>query len=235
MNSNKLARRNGRRNPSRSRILNPRTMSIGLDSQRPPPYIANYKGYKVFRFMNPILATNTVYSINAAKLGALISIGTVVNTTVRQLFSEVKVKYVEVWSAYASATPAQVAVTFPGFLAGSVGDSKTKSDAALSQTWVAHVKVKPPKLSQAAQWQTADNNSLNIANALFTIEANQPVIIDVGLSFTIPPTARGSAGDTSVATAVLGYIYYLALDNACSASLSGTSQLVPDESLNTTK
>jgi len=238
MQSNNRRKKKSSSMPARRRANPSPTMSIVPGrSQRPPPYTSNYKGFKIFRFTNLTTTTSTLFSFNAAKLGALISFGTS-TTTAQQLFSEVRLKYVEVWSASPNATsglPSQIAVSYPGNIAGAVGDSRTKSDISVGNTWAAHVKLAPPFRSQASQWQTADNNSAYIATALFTIDINSPCIVDVAISFNIPTIARGSAGAMNLVTSVLGTIYYLALDNPCSGTLSGSSLFIPDESLATTK
>jgi len=232
-NTNRMrSRRSQRRGDSRI----PPTISVSPStSQCPPQYSANYRGYKVFRFLNQTVTTTTVYSITPAKLGALICWG--YTTTVAQMmFDAVKIRYVEVWSLIPNTdNSTQIAVQFPGLIAGTVGDVVSRSDQSTGSTWSAHVKVAPRRMSQSAQWLPTDNNSLIGQATIFTITVNSPVIVDVGLSFSVPSTARGSSGSVTLTTSSQGYTYYLALDNPAGSTGSGTSAFVPDASLNTTK
>jgi len=236
-NINRFARRKGRRNPSRQMVSRmPPTVAISPSiSQRPPPYVANYRGYKVFRFLNQTVTTTTAYSITPAKLGSLIAWG-YSSSVAQMMFDSVKVKYVEVWSLIPNTDNAtQISVQFPGLIAGTVGDVVAKSDQSTGSTWTAHVKLAPRRMSQSAQWLPTDNNSLIGTATLFTITTNSPVIVDVGLSFSVTKDARGSAGSVTLVSSAAGYTYYLALDNPAGSTGSGSSTFVPDATLNTTK
>jgi len=232
--NNRVRSRRSKRRGIQPRI--PPTISISPStSQRPPQYSANYRGYKVFRFLNQTVTTTTVYSITPSKLGSLIVWG--YTTTVAQMmFDAVKLKYVEVWSLIPNTdNSTQIAVQFPGLIAGTVGDVVSRSDQSTGATWSAHVKVAPRRMSQSAQWLPTDNNSIVGQATIFTITVNSPVIVDVGLSFSVPSAARGSAGSVTLTTSAQGYTYYLALDNAAGSFGSNSSTFVPDASLNTTK
>jgi len=232
--ANRVRSRRSKRRDTETRI--PPTISISPStSQRPPQYSANYRGYKVFRFLNQTTTTTTVFTITPAKLGSLIAWG--YNTTTAQMmFDAVKLKYVEVWSLIPNTdNSTQIAVQFPGLIAGTVGDVVSRSDQSTGATWSAHVKVAPRRMSQSAQWLPTDNNSIIGQATLFTITINSPVIVDVGLSFSVPSAARGSAGSVTLVTSAAGYTYYLALDNPAGSFGSAASTFVPDASLNTTK
>jgi len=232
MKRNKLNRNNKRRGNN--------AMTIGkmvaihkITDPQPPKYRSNLVTTKRFRFTNG--SNPGTYVITAAKLGALISIGTVLNTFVTQFFDTVRLISVELWAPSSSTfVPAQVSVEFTGSIAGVVGSQIAHSDMSIGSTRVAHVKASPHPLSQAAQWQPCDTAGLG-SNTLFKIIIPNNAVIDVTVELTVPSDPRTTNNFSTVTTAVLGEIYYLALDNSAGSSGSVLSNLTPDASLNTTK
>jgi hypothetical protein len=83
------------------------------------------------------------------------------------------------------------------------------SDTSVSVMKPAHIVAIPPQSSLASFWQ-----SPGIANnQLFNIVAPTGSIIDVHLSLILQDDDNGSAITGTVATAVIGTTYYLAMDN----------------------
>jgi len=208
---------------------------MGRSPESPPPYNANLFGTKRFRFVAPTGASGAL-SITPAKLGSLVVMG-ITTTTVAGLFDQVRVKYVEMWSpSFSTGQPSSVAVTFLGSAAGIIGGNQTFSDTSVGMTHNAHIKAIPHINSQAGQWQNANVNNTGAQQTLFVLQCNTGFeVIDVMLEYRFTNDARaGAASTTTVATAVAGQLFYLALDNAAGSSGSSGNTLTPDPALVTT-
>jgi hypothetical protein len=130
------------------------------------------------------------------------------------LFDQVKINFVEVWCSPAvGGAPSTVAVQFAGAIVGAVGDGRIWSDTSMAIE-PAHVKARPERLSQAAQWQVGDAR----ADAAFFLTAPATSVIDVDLSYrTIQPLAPIATTNVPVA-AVAGEVYFRGLDGLASAA-----------------
>jgi len=128
--------------------------------------------------------------------------GTATNTTVTAFNASVKVMKVEILTPPASqGANATCSVEW----AGSVNSPDREfSDTSVSTATPAHVSTTPPAQSLASFWQTASTGTL------FLITAPTGSIIDIVLSLI---NADGATTATStVATAVIGTVYYMSLD-----------------------
>jgi len=233
MQRTKPKRRN-RPNPS---VRNFNTV-MSRNSEFPKPYNANLSGVKRFRFVESSAGAAT-YNITPAKLGALCTIGTS-GTTVTGLFDTVRIISVEAWAPspnMASSTPQPISITFQGIAPGVQGESRTKSDYSMGMTHNAHVKLVPPVNSQAGHWQNTNVNNTTAQTGIFEIisPATTQIIVDVVIAWKATTTSRPNANSGfTVAAAVLGSYYYMALDNAAGGTGSVGNVLIPDQSLVTT-
>lgn len=231
MNRNNQSRKRPKRN---NRSLSTMVAADLIANPQPPPFTSSLLVRKRFRFVN---GTNSgTYTITACKLGSLISMATLVaGTTVVQFFDSVRVISVELWaSSNSSNTPQTVSINYAGSIAGVLGPQFSRSDTSTGMTRVAHVKFRPPRDSQASQWQATDVTGIG-TNTLFKITIPNGTTIDVSLELAVPAVVRSSVNNFSVSAGVSSTIYYLALDNAAGGSGSSASNLIPaDLSLPTT-
>jgi hypothetical protein len=198
---------------------------------------ANLVIRKKFRFLNTASAATsaTVYTITSPKVCGLMSIGTVTNSTVVQLFEAVRLLKVTVWSAVnqtsGSFVPVSVAVAFPGVALGIAGADILHSDMSVGATRIARVCARPEPSSQAAQWQSGQTG---ITSTWFTINGGYGTVIDLDIEAAVTSDLRTTANSSAVAAAAVGAIYYMALDNAYSGAGSVGSALAPTAELITT-
>jgi len=209
------------------RIMNP----------RPMPFVSNTHLTKRFRFLCSI--SNSPYSISPCKLGALEAICTVVSTQVTQIFSQVRVRSIEMWCGESSlGGTATVQLTYNGTALGILGPGISMSDTSTGSTRVAHIKYVPPKSSQASQWQDCGTTGAG-TNQLFLFSfTGGSCTFDIVLDLVTTEIARSAQNTVALsgATAALTGYYYLALDNNAGATLSVSSSCPPaDTNLPTTK
>jgi hypothetical protein len=146
------------------------------------------------------------------------TMGTVANTTVTSVFGAVKLNRIEIWSPPASqGSTVTCSVDFVG-----LGNSPNReySDTSISVTTPAHITCSPPPQSLASFWQFPSTTSL------CNVTAPIGSIIDVVVSLIMNDQDITPA-TTSVATAVLGSMYFLSLD-------PNTTKHYPPVSLSTT-
>jgi hypothetical protein len=198
-NNNKKSR-NGHRRPTNSSAFSP------------PQFESNVKSHHRFRFVAS--AAESSFAItDTAVLGAMGSMGTATNSAVTVLFRSFKIKRLEMWSAPPSqGSSATCSVEWFGF-----GNSPSveHSDTTLSVAKNAHISVKPPSQSLASFWQKSTSTNLFVLN--FTAGTIIDIIVDLILN-----DDEAAAQTVAVTTAVVGTIYYLALDQAL-----GSHILVP--------
>jgi hypothetical protein len=195
----------------------------------PPTYMANALITKTYRFVSTVAGD---YIISSAKVAGLISIGTT-TTQVTQLFETVKINYIRIWAAPVTSAlaPVSVSCVFAGGIAGVIGNDRKVADMSIGSTRVARIHAVPDPLSQAAQFQSG-STTLGI-NSWFTLSVPAQAVIDVNMTGKITADSRTTQNTITVATAVVSAVYYMALDNAATASPGG-NLLVPDSALVTT-
>lgn len=121
---------------------------------------------------------------------------------VATLCSSVKVNRIEILTPPASqGANATCSVEWTGF---NNSPDREFSDTTISVATPARVSCSPPPQSLASFWQVPGNTTL------FTVVAPTGSIIDVILSLILADGSNNAA--VSVATAVVGNIYYLSLD-----------------------
>jgi hypothetical protein len=180
----------------------------------PPPIQPQLKHRQKFRYVvtgTPAVGTDIGFG---GLLDAMIVATTAV--TAYQLFDAVKVEQVEVWALPAVGGTAQVSVQFSGSAAGLTGDGAVHSDNSMGIE-PAHVRCRPQKMSQAAQWQNSAHGGL-----AFEITAPVGAVIDVDLSFrTI--ASQAPVASAAIVAGTTGEVYYRGMDGLAIAA----TQFVP--------
>jgi len=126
----------------------------------------------------------------------------------------VRIRSVEIWGTTA---PCNVQVSFNGATVGALGDNSVHADASVGTAYIAHVKAKPKKSSQASQWQpcTINSNAINAFNINCSVAG---CIVYVHVTFkcldAIPQVSTGP----TIAAATPGNYYFYALDQAAKAA-----------------
>jgi len=200
---------------------------------QPPRYISNAFVSKTFRFT---CTSAGFYTITPCKLGALVVIGTAVNSAATQLFDAVKIRKVCIWAGQnpsGTGSPVTVSCSWSGSIAGIMGDQKVDSDTSIGADRVAYISSKPPKNSQAAQWQSTDTAGIG-TNTIFQLNLPLGAVIDLHLNLRCTFTTRASANTITLAAVVVSQLYYLALDNTAGTTGSQSNSLKPDSTLITT-
>ncbi len=160
----------------------------------------------------------TVDNIGAACGG----ICTVVNSVHTMWASSIRVHSLSVWNPGSTTVQNSAQVVWFG-----VGTLQAKDEGKIASiptgiTVTAPVNSKPPRQSLAWDWQTTVSNT----NTLFQLIVDAGCVIDMAVSFTLGNNLGIHA--TTIATGVLGTIYYLALDGPSSNKL--VAQGVPTTS-----
>jgi len=130
--------------------------------------------------------------------------GTTTNTTVTAFTGSVRVKRVEIWAV---GQTLGTAITCSVLWAGTTNSADVEvSDTSVSTAAPAHINSRPPRNSLASFWNIAGTQTL------FSLVAPAGCIIDVEVEQTLFDDDNGSNATVSVATAVVGTVYYLSLD-----------------------
>jgi len=191
---------------------------------KPPQLESNIRLTHKFRFTATAAATGS--SINGLCLSGVAGvIGIFINTDVQPIAQAFRLKRVSIWSPPAAqGSNATAAVEFVGGATGLYGNREF-SDTSVSTSQPAYVSCRPPKDSAASMWQ--DPTVAN--NILFNITCGAGSIVDVEMDYILTDLNGSNVTLLSAATAALGRMYYLALDNGG----GGGHNFVP-VSLNTT-
>jgi len=193
----------------------------------PPHYRSNLCVRKVFRFvLSSAVAEGGVSSISSAKLCALLCVG-VTSTTVYQLFEQVRIRKISLWSSVQQTTglylPRTVSIEMSGVGNGQQGSALKDCDMSVGATRVARACIKPRTNMQGAQWQ---NGNVTTPPLLFTLIAGGGSVCDIELDVVFTGDAR--VGQVSVTgPATVGQVYWLALDNNAGGNLSSSNTWSP--------
>jgi len=183
---------------------------------------------KTFRFVATSGADGTTYNFSAAKLCSLIGIATT-STNIIQMFESVQVVMIRCWSSTDQSSgiflPRTISAEFNGTSLGIIGPQGKASSMSTGATRVAHFTLRPPKGSQAAQWQSGSTSS---PAQFFSITAGNGAIVDIVLNLTVTGDSRSSNNNVTVnGPAVVGQVYWLALDNNAGGNLSSADVWSP--------
>lgn len=186
-----------------------------------------------YRFITTATFTGVV-SVSASNLlDAWFVAGTA--TTAYQLFDFVKIRRVIVRAMGGSANftnePAActVGVEYVGLGAGSYAGGRQKSDSSLGVTNPAMVSLAPDPMSQAAQYQASNGNTLFVVRAVDGYSAAGIVgaVIDVEVSLRNSGDVSPSALGVARAGLTPGNLYYGSLDGQALATTVVRSAFFP--------
>lgn len=182
------------------RSTNALTRSI-LPQFRPNPVIA-----KRFRYTSG--STGGAFSITSGGLLNLIAVGKVANSSVSSIVGAVRVKRVEVHTAYIPSGVVNAQTVSLEWQSSNSPNTEV-SDTSLSPSYPATIVTTPPKDSLGGYWYNQGSTSV----VLFILNIGSASIVDVWVDLTLidlgtAPTAL------AVATAAVGVTYYPSLDNA---------------------
>jgi len=157
-----------------------------------------------------VISPGTPITVTALSLlGACGVVGSVTNLDVAALFASFRIKRLQIWSAPASVSANANTVTCVWAGAGTVASTvKIQSDSSISTAVPLYLDMKPPKESAASFW------NVESGGGMFQIEefgTASPIIVD--LTIDVKMYSGGFAGTSiGVSTAVVGELYFLALD-----------------------
>jgi len=179
----------------------------------PPPINPQLIYGQRFRFVS---VNPAVSAITYRNLLDIIGIAT---TAVQgyDLFDQVRLGSVEVWSMPAIGTSVQCSVEFTGAVAGGLGDGRIHADNSMGIE-PAHVVARPAALSQTAQWQTSS------AVQAFVLNVPAGSVIDVTLAFRNQSLLAPVAMANALVAATVGDVFYRGLDGLASAGTNFTAQ-----------
>jgi len=178
---------------------------------KPPQVLTNVILRHKFRY---IATGSSSFVVNPTKLAAAAgAMCTVANTSCTICYDTVRIRSIEVWSPAPSQGTAATATCLWNQLAAGISNMSTieVSDTSMSTAYPAHIKTTPPKLSFAANWQSSASST----PTLCTLSIATGSIIDVEFEGVLADTGA-SGPSATVATGVLGTMYYLPLDGTTS-------------------
>jgi hypothetical protein len=175
------------------------------------PHPPQLKSYGIVREGRIRFQTVAAAVINITFQNLLDTILTAISaTTGADLFEQVRVNTIELWSIAAIGTPTTAVLIFAGTTVGAAGDQKVHTDTSIGVE-PAHVKAAPDRLTQAGQFQPSS------ADVAFTLDVPAGTVIDVSLTFRQPVEAVAVATQNVLVGATPGAIYYRGLDGKTAA------------------
>jgi len=215
MQSNRKGKKNRRQIPS-ARF---NSVPGRYEPPQPGPFDAAITITKKFRFI--ATAASTGVTITAEQLLAMFCVGSG-TTTVLSLAIGFRLKKVKVWGpTVAALTPVTVSLQWLSSPAVTSfgGSQKRVSDTSMGSTFPAYITAAPERDTIQAQW-LGTFTGVN-EQQMFTLAFPANSVVDVSVDYRITGSQNLT---TTVATAVPGTLYLLALDNAQSG---GSNNLVP--------
>jgi hypothetical protein len=173
-----------------------------------PPPIANY---------SIVHSTKLRFITNAPVAQTIITFTNLLDTilvaktaiTLSDLFSQVRIRAVEMWAVPAIGGATTVECSFDNNVPGTTGDVRLHSDTSMG-IQPAHLRCRPAAKSGTALFQATGNGNA------FTLTCPTGTVIDVELSFRgIPNTNVSAAGAAAVTP---GAWYYRGLDGIAKAA-----------------
>jgi len=139
-------------------------------------------------------------------IGALGCVCSVTNSVVRSIASSFRIRSITIWPASVStALPVAANVTWSAAASVNEPDSQESRLMPEGVTITGGMKFIPPPKSLGSFWWNGSSSG-----TLFYIQSPTGSVVDVALDFTLHNTLTQES--YTVATATLGYMYYLALD-----------------------
>ncbi len=208
-----MARRRSRRRGNMRAALNSSSGRFAIPQYEAEPFLT-----KTFRFEGTVAPGSPVNITAETILSACGVVGSVTNLDVAQLWASFKIKRLRIWSAPASVSANANTITVVWAGAGTVSNTiKIESDTSISTAVPLYLDLVPPPESAAAFW------NIESSGALFQIEqlgTSSPLIVDLTLDLKMNSGGFASH-QVGVSTAVVGELYFLALDGP------STNLLVP--------
>jgi len=229
----------GRKKNNNKKNKGPSRMTLST-IPRPPKYMANTYVNKKWRYQYSFIPANgnKTFNITPSKFGFL---NTVAATTVLGvgLYEQVMIKRISLFATPpVDGSVIDIGVIWNSAALGIQGDDILHSAQSYGMTEGAVVVSKPPKKSQASQWQGCTTGATNLWFTLQFSTLNAGVggiiiTIDIDCSLRCTSDTRTSANTIALTTATVSDFYYMALDNVAPGGSVG-NVLIPDRSLNTT-
>ncbi len=213
-----IAARRQRRGAARRGGRKPRRSKAGVVGRLPPPLSTTDN----VPFRRRYLVSATVGPVNVTRAfigGALGGVCTIVNSTILAWASSFRIKRIIVWPAVASG--AQTTCEIYWSVGGGAEQQMSKDSAKVATmpsgiTEDSPMVFRPPRNSYLTNWQQVGVDSSDV---MFTIQnLTQGSVVDFEGVYTLANSA-GGINITSVATASVGSVYYLALDGRASNKL----------------
>ena len=177
----------------------------------PPQFSPTISVGHVFRFQNSAAIS---LDVSGVSLGDLLCVATSA-TSAYQLANAIRVRRVEIWGTASNTfAPVTVSCDFSGATAGSFGPSRVYSDTSVGATRVAHVVAKPPRDSQAYQWQSSSSTA-----TLFRLVLPAGAVMDLHYSLTLRDSSGVAAVTGAVAGATTGQLYVRSLDSTAGTAI----------------
>jgi len=159
-----------------------------------------------FRFVSNAGGNSTVTP--SMIIGALGTICTVTNSTVRPFCSSFKINKISVWESASASAALAFNIAWSAATGIQMRDEEKNRELPEGVTVTGVLVSRPPSGTLAALWQTANSNNL------LTMGYNVGTVLDLDVSFTL--SNQYLSGTQSVATGVLAAVYYLYLDGSTS-------------------
>jgi len=157
----------------------------------------------VFRYTS---TANTLVTITVADIfGALGVMGTVTNSKVQPMFGSFRINSLTIWPAASASTNSDIDLIWAGGANSYIKDSEKERSIPAGISVTGPMRFFPPKGSEMGLWHAA-----TATGNLFSVMPGTGSIIDFHVTYT--GVNAFTAGNITVATAVIGTVYYLALD-----------------------
>jgi hypothetical protein len=127
------------------------------------------------------------------------------------IFTQVKIRSVEVWAAPLLGSAVNVSVVFDSNAAGFVGDQRFHTDTSMGIE-PAHVRAVPSAKSQAALFQVSSNSPA------FQLACPSGAVVDVELTFVQSSLAVATIAQNALVGATVGAPYWRGLDGVALAA-----------------
>lgn len=194
----------------RSGVRNVRRGKGGNKGQRgalrlPPELQVSVIIGHTFRFRNSSAIVGQSVTVGQL-IGICGVIGTVTNTTVASIASSVKLRHIAIWPSEDTSTAHNPEISFATNY-GTTSDRSVSKSLPLGISVTGAFTARPKADTLAALWQNSSASSSTLLT-LYDIPAGS--VIDVSVTFVLRNSQNGLS--YSVATAVLGTMYYLYLD-----------------------
>jgi hypothetical protein len=182
-----------------------RPMGNRIERMEHPPQVNGYEISHSVRLRYTVTAAVVSQAITAGNILDAVLIAT--TTTVGyDLFDVFKIRFVEVWSQAALATPSTCTVVYPQ----TIGDQSIHTDTSLGVK-PAYVKAVPSDRSLASFWTATGGTNL------FLVTCPAGSVLDLSCDFRTTNAAATAAVNALVA-ATVGELYYRGLDGVAIAT-----------------